>query len=175
MLDLNADTDDNRMSPEALKAEVRRLLHAVGELPARGEESALMAKWPEPVLALPVPEREARVRQGTDTVLLDDPGAPEKRRGFVRAVLRVPLGSARGQVYGVFVEVGREGYAALRQAFRDKTEARVTGTLATRLPLLEDAYGTELEIIEDGSDQRTRVVAAKHEALLRGPAVGPSR
>lgn len=172
MHDLKPDPDRKRMSPEALKAEVRRLLHTTGELQGR-EDSALMATWPEPVLALSSSEREARVRRGSDTILLDDPASPDGRRGFVRAVLRVPLGSELGQVYGVFVEVDRAGYAALRRAFQDKAEARVWGTLATRLPLLEDALGSEVELLEDGSERRIRVVGAKHDALLHGPTVGP--
>lgn len=173
MHDLKRDPDVSRMSPEALKAEVRRVLRAVGESPAPGEDTALKARWPEPVLALSSSEREERVRQGQDTVILVDADAPGGKRGFVRAVLRVPLESERGQVYGVFVEVDREGYAALRRAFQDKREARVWGTLATRLPLLEDALGSEVEIVEDGSERRARVVAAKHDALRYGPAVGP--
>lgn len=172
MHDLKRDPDVTRLSPEALKAEVRRVLRAVGETPT-GEDTALQAKWPEPVLALSAAEREARVRQGKDTVILDDPGAPEGRRGFVRAVLRVPLASERGQIYGVFVEVDRAGYAALRRAFEAQRETRVWGRLATRLPLLEDALDSEVEIVEDGSERRARVVAAKHDALLHGPAVGP--
>jgi hypothetical protein len=162
-----------RMSPEALKAEVRRVLRAVGESPRSEEETALQARWPEPVLALSSAEREARVRRGQDTIILDDESAPGGKRGFVRAVLRVPLESENGQVYGVFVEVNREGYATLREAFQHKREARVWGTLATRLPLLEDALDSEVEILEDGSERRARVVAAKHDALRFGPAVGP--
>lgn len=174
MHDLKRDPDVNRLSPEALKAEVRRLLHAVGEAPSRGEDTALQARWPEPVLALSPSEREARVRQGKDTLILDDESAPDKKRGFVRAVLRVPLEGERGQVYGVFVEVDRAGYAALQKAYREQREIRVWGTLATRLPLLEEALGSEVCVLEDGSERRARVVAAKHDVLLHGPRVGPS-
>lgn len=173
MHDLKRDPDVTRLSPEALKAEVRRLLYAVGEAPRGGEETALQARWPEPVLALSSSEREARVRQGLDTIILADESAPGGKRGFVRAVLRVPLESEGGQVYGVFVEVDREGYAKLREAFEEKREARVWGTLATRLPLLEDALDSEVEILEDGSERRALVIAAKHDALRFGPEVGP--
>lgn len=170
-----SDHERNRLSPEALKAEVQRLLYATGEPLAAAGETALSARWPEPVLALSPSEREARVRCGSDTVLLEDQEAG--RRGFVRAVLRVPLeqqqGQEQGQVYGVFIEVDREGYLALKRAFAAKEPARVWGRLATRLPLLEDAYESELEILEDGSELRTRVVGARHPSIAYGPEVGP--
>ena len=94
-------------------------------------------------------------------------------RGFVRAVLQVPLGREDGAVYGVFVEVDRAGYATLRKAFTDKTATTVTGRLATRLPFLDDAYGTDVDILEDGTDSRARVVGAAAPSLLEGPQVGP--
>ena len=100
------------------------------------ERTALSARWPEPVLALSDEDRARRVRQGRDTVLLHE-GATT--RGFVRAVLRVPLGHPKASVYGVFVEVDRDAYAKLKQAFADKKPTAVWGTLATRLPFIEEA------------------------------------
>ena len=139
------------------------------------DETALSARWPEPVLVLSDDERTQRVRQGLDSVLLDDVKADGSRvtRGFVRAVLRVPLTSPRGRVYGVFVEVDRAGYAALQRAFREKTETRITAKLATRLPFLDDAYGCDVTVVEDGSDLRARVVDATAPSLISGPTVGP--
>ncbi len=137
-------------------------------------DNALAAAWPEAVLVLSDDERERRVRRGLDSVLLDEVDANGRRtRGFVRVVLRVPLGHPKARVYGVFVEVDRAGYAALRKAFTDKTVARVTGRLATRLPFLDDAYCTDVEVLEDGSDNRARVVSAVSTSLVEGPQVGP--
>jgi len=85
----------------------------------------------------------------------------------------VPLGHPKARVYGVFVEVDRAGYAALRKAFTDKAATTVTGRLATRLPFLDDAYGTDVDILEDGTDSRARVVGATAPSLLEGPQVGP--
>ncbi len=139
------------------------------------EETALSARWPEAVLQLSDDERRARVRSGLDTVLLDEIGVSGDRRtrGFVKVVLRVPLHHPKARVYGVFVEVEREGYVALQQAFRRKDAARVWGRLATRLPFLDDAYGTRVVVEEDGSDRRARVVDAESDLLRDGPAVGP--
>lgn len=164
---------DERMTPEQLTAEVRRVMALVGDdgPSDAGEETALLAAWPDPVLRVPEKERAARVTRGVDTVIFDDP--EQGKRGFVRAVLRVPLGHEHGQAYGVFVEVDKDGYGDLKQAFQKKEEAKVWGKLATRLPLLEDAYMSEVEIVEDGSDRRARVVGAKHEAILHGPKIGP--
>jgi hypothetical protein len=127
------------------------------------------------VLVLSDEERKARVRAGLDTVLLDDVAADgtRKTRGFVKVVLRVPLEHPKARVYGVFVEVDRDGYRALQQAFRTKTPARVAGRLATRLPFLDDAYGTGVLVEEDGSDRRARVVQADSPSLAHGPQVGP--
>lgn len=176
MQDSAFDPDD-RLSPEALKAEARRMLRVLDDEPASPpeEETALMARWPDEVAVLSKEEREERVRQGLDTILYEDP--EQGRRGFVRAVLRVPLEAdeaSGAQVYGVFVEVDREGYLALKQAFRDGEPARVWGKLATRLPLLEDAFGTAVEIEETGGDRRAQIVAADDEHLRHGVAVGPS-
>lgn len=135
------------------------------------ERTALSARWPEPVLALSDEERARRVRAGTDTVMLDDTATGTKR-GFVRAVLTVPLGHPRGAVFGVFVEVDRAAYAALKKAHQTKQPARVWGTLATRLPYPDDAIGAEVEIIEDGSDRRCRVVASRHKTIVDGPEIG---
>lgn len=145
-------------------------------LPSTGERTAISARWPDPVLELSDDERAARVRAGADTVLLDDPRAPKelRTRGFVRTVLTVPLGHAAATVYGVFVEVDRQAYQELQRAYRDKRPARVRGRLATRLPHLEDAYGAEVEIVEDGSEKRPRVVAARHKLLVEGQRIGPA-
>jgi hypothetical protein len=134
------------------------------------ERTALSARWPEPVLALSDDERAARVRAGSDTVMLDDGTG---KRGFVRAVLTVPLGHPRGAVFGVFVELDRAAYMTLQKAHKQKTEARVWGTLATKLPYPDDAMGAAVEIVEDGSDRRCRVVASTHRTLTSGPEVGP--
>lgn len=166
-------TTDEALRAEALKSQVRRLLTSLGEQ-IDDEDVALSARWPEPVLALTVEERERRVRGGSETVLLEDPEAPGGRRGFVRAVLRVPVGHPQGAVYGVFIEVEREGYLSLKKAYESRTETRVWGRLATKLPLLERAYGSEVEILEDGSTQRARIVGAQHALLLEGPAIGPA-
>jgi hypothetical protein len=139
------------------------------------EQTALSARWPEAVLALSEDERKARVRAGLDTVLFDDvqQDGARRTRGFVKVVLRVPLHHPNARVYGVFVEVDRDGYRALQQAFKAKQPARVSGRLATRLPFLDDAYGTRVEVEEDGSDRRARVVDADSPSLLHGPQVGP--
>ncbi len=138
------------------------------------ETHALAARWPEPVLSLSEQERQARVRAGAESVMLDElAGAVRTTRGFVRAVLRVPLGHPRAQAYGVFVEVDRAGYEALRRAHRLGVPARVWGTLATRLPYLEAAYGAAVQILEDGTELRPRVVDARSELLRAGPPVGP--
>jgi hypothetical protein len=139
------------------------------------DDSALQAAWPEAVLALSDVEREQRVRRGLDSVLLDEVGDDGRRRtrGFVRAVLRVPLDHPKARVYGVFVEVERDAYLALRRAFADKVEARVEGRLATRLPFLDGAYGSRVWLVEDGSDRRARVVDVDDDALRHGPTIGP--
>ncbi len=145
----------------------------VASLPV--EETALSARWPEPVLVLSDVERQSRVRAGLDSVLFDDVKSDGSRitRGFVRVVLRVPLCSPKGRVYGVFVEVDRAGYASLQHAFKAKVPTRVKGRLATRLPFLDDAYGSDVDVEEDGSDARARVVAAVSPSLNEGPQVGP--
>lgn len=147
-----------------------------GSLPivVEDDRTALSARWPEPVLHLSDEERELRVRSGLDTVILDEiQDGKRTRRGFVRAVLKVPLGHPRATVYGVFVEVDKDAYLALRDAFQNKAAVRVHGRLATRLPLLEDAYGTDVEIVEDGSDLRARVEMAASRLITEGPVVGP--
>ena len=136
------------------------------------EKTAIAAKWPDPVLALSDDERKARVRSGADTVLLDDP-KNKRTRGFVRTVLTVPLGHEAATVYGVFVEVDRAAYQELQQAYKEKRPARVRGRLATRLPHLEEAYESEVEIVEDGSEKRARIVAARHKLLVEGQRIGP--
>lgn len=169
-------TAERAVTSAELKAAARRALAVLGDAPARAE-TALSATWPEPVLALPEGERVRRVRRGADTVLLDeiDPetGARRGARGFVRAVLRVPLDHPEGQIYGVFVEVNRQAYQALRRAYDEKESVEVWGTLATRLPLLEAAYASEVLVREDGSDRRPRIVEVRHRLLADGPAIGP--
>ena len=142
------------------------------QLPIVEDRTALQARWPEPVMALSDDERQKRVRAGTDTVLFDDDG---RKRGFVRAVLTVPLNHPKASVYGVFVEVDRVAYEALKKAHVTKTPVTVRAKLATRLPYLEEAMGTEVEIVEDGSDRRCRVVSARHKLILEGPPVGALR
>ncbi len=141
------------------------------------ERTAVSARWPDDVLALTDDERARRVRVGTDSVLLDDPTLPksERTRGFVKSVLTVPLGHEAATVYGVFVEVDRAAYQELQKAYREKRPARVRGRLATRLPHLEAAFGAEVELVEDGSEKRPRIVAARHGLIVDGPGVGPPR
>lgn len=153
---------------QTLKTHARKLLDAMGA--GADEDMALQASWPEPVLNLSERERAERVRSGQDTVILD---GPDSRRGFIRAVLRVPISYEGGAVYGVFVEVDRDAYHKLKRAYESKVPVRVRGKLATRLPLLEAALNSEVEILEDGSNRRVRVVAAEHPLLRSGPAIGP--
>lgn len=162
-----------RMSAEALKAKVNRLLQDVGDITSTEEESALVARWPEALLALSSSERDRRVRHGTDTMILEDETAPGGRRAFVRAVLRVPLESPAAQVYGVFVEVEQHAYAALKRAFQRKEPVTVQARLATKLPLLEEAYESEVTVMEDGGERRARITDARHEVLRLGPRIGP--
>lgn len=162
-----------RWSAEALKAKVNRLLHDLGEITSTEEESALVARWPEALLALSSSEREKRVRHGADTMILDDETAPGGRRAFVRAVLRVPLESPTAQVYGVFVEVEQHAYTALKNAFQRKESITVQARLATKLPLLEEAYESPVTVLEDGGERRVRIVDAQHDVLRLGPRVGP--
>jgi hypothetical protein len=157
---------------QKLREEVRAQMLALGEIGPSAEPFALTANLPEAVLELPLTEREKRVRRGAESVMLDDPEAPGGRRGFVRAVLRVPLGHPEGQVYGVFVEVDRDAYVELQRAFREAKAVRVWGKLATRLPLLDEAYGAPVLIEEDGSELRARIVDAEAEVIVRGPRVG---
>jgi hypothetical protein len=156
-----------------LKEASRKSLAILEEEPGEGE--TLAAQWPEPVLELTAEERETRVRRGAETVLMEDRSEDGKRRmrGFIRSVLKVPLESDQGKPYGVFVEVGREAYQSLQVAFREKSESTVWGTLATRLPFLEEAYGSEVLLLEDGSEKRARVLEAKHPLVNQGPSVGP--
>jgi hypothetical protein len=164
------------VSAADLKAAARRALAVIDDVPARSD-TAVTAVLPDAVLALTADEREQRVRRGADTVLLDEIDASGKRaatRGFVKAVLRVPLDHPSAQVYGVWVEVDKSAYLSLKLAHKEKQRAQVWGTLATRLPLLEDAFGAEVEILEDGSELRARVTAARHQLLEKGPAIGPA-
>jgi len=138
---------------------------------------ALSALWPDVVRDLPPADRAAKVRvsPGAETVFLDEQGPGGRTtRGFVRAVLRVPLGHPAAQTYGVFVEVDRQNYGVLQQAFRTETTARATGRLANRLPYLEDAFDSVVVVEESGGTARARIVEADSELLRQGPAVGPS-
>ena len=166
------------VSAADLKAAARRALAVLDEdgEPQGHQGTAITAVLPDPVLELSAEERKARVRRGADTVLLDvfdDEGNRTATRGFVRAVLRVPIDHRDAQVYGVWVEVEKAAYLSLKLAHKERQAARVWGRLATRLPLLEGAFGAEVQILEDGSDLRARVTNAKHELLERGPAIGP--
>jgi hypothetical protein len=141
------------------------------------DRSVQVARWPEPVLALNDDDRDARVRVGSEVVLLDpvrDANVPDTTatRGFIRAVLRVPIGHRKASVFGVFVEVDKAAYAQLRTAFDNKQPVQVWGRLATRLPNLGLAYDTRVCVLEDGSELRARVVDAESELLLKGPKVG---
>jgi|GEM_PF-1520699 len=168
--------EDDKVSAGQLKEAAQKTLRVLNDDGLDDGESAegtaVVALWPEPVRGLSEEERDARLRLGTDTVLYDDPET-KTTRGFVRAVLRIPLGDDDGNVYGVFVEVKKDAYLALKKGHKEKTPVRVWGTLATRLPLLEDAYGCPVEILEDGSTLRARVVDADSELLRNGPEVGP--
>jgi len=138
------------------------------------EPMALVAAFPEPVMSLSNQERQKRVRQGMDSLILipnaDDLHA--STRGFVRVVLKVPLHHPQAQTFGVFVEVQKGDYEKLKTAFKSSEEVQVTGTLANRLPLLEDAYGTKVWVKEFGDHRRTVVTEAEHELLLQGPKIG---
>ena len=158
-----------------LKEASKKSLAILQEAPL--EEETLSAVWPEPVLELTPEEREKRVRRGVDTVLMEEYTQSGKRsmRGFVRSVMRVPLSGGSGKPYGVFAEVDRSAYQQLQKAFREKKEEKVWGTLATRLPFLEAAYGSRVLVFEDGSDKRARILEAEHPLVLNGPDVGPLR
>jgi hypothetical protein len=139
-------------------------------LPHEGEATALVAAWPEAVLSLSDVDRASRVRAGLDTVLLRD---GDTLRGFVRALLRVPLGHPLAATYIVFVEVDRDAYTRLKTAFLAEQTDEVSGQLATRLPNLESSFGASVTIRESGGDQRARIVATDDPVLNHGPTVGP--
>lgn len=162
----------DRKTAQQLKERVREQLHVLGEAPSK-EPFALSAQWPDAVLALAPSVRKERVRQGRETVLLKDDDAEGGIRGFVRAVLRVPLGHEEAQVYGVFVEVDREAYVALQDGFRQKRETYAEGILATKIPLLGDAFESRVTVFEDGGEKRARIVKAESDILREGPAIGP--
>lgn len=143
------------------------------------ERWAYTAQWPDDVAALDDTERKKRVRRGQDSVILHERAADGsvRTRGFVFAILSVPLRAgaaarAFGATYGVFIEVAREAYETLQIAHKRRQPASVWGTLANRLPRIEDAYGSRLEICEDGSEKRASVVNAEHHLLLDGPPIG---
>jgi hypothetical protein len=135
--------------------------------------TALVASLPDVVLDLDEEEQRKRVRRGLDTVLfVDGNGAGARTRGFVRALLHVPLGHPQATLYSVFVEVERAAYETLQAAFRAGQAATAHGTLATRLPHLEDAFGAQVQVEEGGGDGRARIIHSEHPLLLRGPVVG---
>jgi len=167
---------DGKVTSERLKAAARRALTVLdGPSESASDATAVVAQWPEAVAALTPSEREERVRRGADTVLLDtlDDAGRRQTRGFLRVVLRVPVGHPEGQAYGAFVELDREGYAALKRAHQMKEPTRVWARLANRFPLLEEAFDSEVLVEEDGSERRARVVEARHRLLVDGPEVGP--
>ena len=138
------------------------------------EPMALVAAFPEAVMALSTEERQERVRQGMDSLILM-PGAETTEapiRGFVRVVLKVPLHHPQAQTFGVFVEVDKSEYQKLKQAFSSIEEVEVKGTLANRLPLLEDAFGSKVWLKEFGDHRRTRITEAEHELIINGPKIG---
>ena len=138
------------------------------------EPMALVAAFPEAVMALSTEERQERVRQGMDSLILM-PGAETTDapiRGFVRVVLKVPLHQPQALNFGVFVEVDKSEYQKLKQAFSSNEEVEVKGTLANRLPLLEDAFGSKVWLKEFGDHRRTRITEAEHELIINGPKIG---
>ena len=160
------------VAAEQLKKIAQKELIQIGSEDT-AEPMALMAAFPEPVMALCEEDRKRQVRQGMDSViLLGD--TPEKTRGFVRAVLKVPLDHPQAQTFGIFVEVQRQTYEKLKQAFTNREEAEASGTLATRLPLLEEAYGSKVWLRETGDQRRVVVIRAEHPLLNQGPAIGKS-
>jgi len=168
---------NDRKSAQRLKERVREQLTSVGEL-VSNEAFALNAQWPDAVLKLSLSERKDRVRSGAETVLLKDESSKEGVRGFVRAVLRVPLElepehAHEAQVYGVFVEVDRANYLLLQSAFREKRAVEAQGILATRLPLLHEAFQSGVSVFEDGGEKRARIIKAESDLLNHGPQIGP--
>ena len=116
------------LAAEQLKKIAQKELVQIGQ-DSTDEPMALMAAFPEPVMELEEADRQRQVRQGMDSViLLGTP--PETTRGFVRAVLKVPLDHPQAQTFGVFVEVQRNAYEKLKKAFANNEEVEAPGTLA---------------------------------------------
>ena len=138
------------------------------------EPMALVATFPEAVMKLSTQERQNRVRQGMDSLILmpAQQENPEAIRGFVRVVLKVPLHHPQAQTFGVFVEVDKSAYQELKAAFSSSEEVEVKGTLANKLPLLEEAYGSKVWLKEFGDHRRTRITEAEHELIIKGPKIG---
>ena len=138
------------------------------------EPMALVAAFPEAVMKLSTEERSNRVRQGMDSLILmpAQQGSQDTIRGFVRVVLKVPLHHPQAQTFGVFVEVDKNAYQELKTAFASSEEVEVKGTLANKLPLLEEAYGSKVWLKEFGDHRRTRITEAEHELLIKGPKIG---
>ncbi len=153
------------------------------------EEYAWSAQWPDIIGGLDEDERALVTRNGLDTVLYDEKlkNGEHRVRGFVRAIMTLPiegqshlrsveesgLPSPKG-TYALYVEVDRESYIALQSAFKNKTSARVWGTLANRLPFLEEAFGSRLEIEESGGNNRVKVIRVEHPVLIFGPERKPA-
>ncbi|MCP4502032.1 MAG: DUF2199 domain-containing protein [Deltaproteobacteria bacterium] len=174
-----AKRTDLKVSAGQLKAAAQKTLNLLQDETSdelSDEQTAVVALWPEAIRDLNDDERKSQLRLGTDTVLFDDP-KQKTIRGFVRAVLRIPLSDPDNEggaaVYGVFVEVDRPAYALLKKAHKEKTPTRVWGKLATRLPLLEDAFESKVALFEDGSQLRARIVDAESTLIQDGPEVGP--
>ena len=84
----------------------------------------------------------------------------------------MPLHHPQAQTFGVFVEVDKSEYQKLKQAFSSNEEVEVKGTLANRLPLLEDAFGSKVWLKRIGDHRRTRITEAEHELIINGPKIG---
>lgn len=158
------------LAAEQLKKIAQKELIQIGS-EKDAEPMALTAAFPEPVMGLSEAARKKQVRQGMDSVILLGE-KPSETRGFIRAVLKVPLDHPSAQTFGIFVEVARTNYEKLQRAFRNSEEAEVVGTVATRLPLLEDAYQSKVWVREYGDHRRVVVVRAEHPLLNQGPAIG---
>jgi len=170
VLDQKRGAKKTMLAASELKKIAQQELQQVGkESPC--EPMALVAAFPEPIMALSDADKKTKVRQGMDSVIFKD-DTSEGVRGFVRAVLKVPLDHPNGQTFGIFVEVSRDSYEKLQDAFAKQIEVEVEGTLANRLPLLEKAYGTKLWLKEFGDHRRVSVIRAEHPLLINGPDIG---
>ena len=107
---------------------------------------ALSAGVPEPCLAIPPGEREARVVVGDETCQLDD------HRYFVRGNVELPLDPDLGAepfVWTLWVELDRKRFKrALALWMRDARvrEPPYPATLASSLPLYPETVGVAAEL-----------------------------